>query len=84
MVLQQKQDLIYYYFVMVFTVFRYRNETLITCTTPSVNSSATGNIIVIFDNQTVQPDTAIEFTYRDNPTFTSIQPQRTILEYVNC
>ena len=59
---------------------RNRKDTQIVCTTTSVNSPATGNIVVIFDDQTVQPDTAIEFTYRENPTFTSIQPQLTILK----
>lgn len=33
----------------------------------------------MIDNHTITPDNTVQFSFRDNPTFTSVEPQNTIL-----
>ena len=66
--------------VHLFFASRYRNESVITCSTPSVASVYSGYIVVMIDDEDVQLDPSLQFSYRDNPSFTSVQPQMTILE----
>ncbi len=59
------------------------NATVLTCITPSTPSVSSDNdIVVMIDDETITPDNAIQFSFRDNPTFTSVQPQNTIPRYV--
>ncbi len=61
----------------------HRNATILTCITPSIPSVSTDNdIAVMIDDETITPDNAIQFSFRDNPTFTSVQPQNTIPRYL--
>ena len=52
---------------------------MITCATMNVNMSSPGDLIVIIDDQTITIDSPLTFDFKDNPTFTSVSPQRTIL-----
>ena len=59
-------------------IFRFRSAGEINCTTSSVSStSASGQVVVQIDNEVVT-EAGMNFTYRNNPNFTSVSPQSII------
>ncbi len=47
---------------------------------PSISFNST-TIVVMIDNETILPTTDLQFVYRENPTYSSVQPKKTILRY---
>ena len=63
-------------------IIRSRTASEITCTTSSVSStSASGEVVVRIDDEVVTEE-GINYTYRNNPNFTSVSPQFIIPAYV--
>ena len=59
-------------------IFRSISSGEINCTTSSVSStSASGEVVVQIDNEVVT-EVGMNYTYRNNPNFTSVSPQSII------
>ena len=59
----------------LYIFFRSRSASEINCTTSSVSStSASGQVVVQIDYEVIIEE-GMNFTYRNNPNFTSVSPQ---------
>ena len=59
----------------LYDIFRSRNAGEINCTTSSVSStSASGEVVVQIDDEIITEE-VMNYTYRNNPNFTSVSPQ---------
>ena len=67
------------YFTCIIVTYRKRTTSTITCATMNVNMSSPRDLIVIIDDQTIRIDSPLTFVFKENPTFTSVSPQKTIL-----
>ena len=59
----------------LYDIFRSRTAGEINCTTSSVSStSASGEVVVQIDDEIITEE-VMNYTYRNNPNFTSVSPQ---------
>ena len=60
----------------------FRNDLLIVCKTPRVDESVIGlprNLTVKFDKSGIIIDVKQDFTYKEDPTITKVEPTETII-----
>ena len=69
------------YFVVF--VSRERSATVINCITPGeTNTFNSGQVVLRIDDEVVENNKVL-FSYRPNPTFTSVRPNYTIARYIH-
>ena len=66
-------------FTCIFVTYSERKLSMIACATMNVDMSSARDLIVIVDAQNISIGSPLTFDFKENPTFTSVSPQKTIL-----